>query len=100
MGGPEVHWHGDGGRGVTRSALTSSLPRHGLEHWGILNPCLVSYGDRRGARWAGVKLEHFANAADFYERAERHLLRHEACHSLILGLASQLVKHPDLFQEG
>jgi hypothetical protein len=47
-----------------------------------------------------VKLEHFANAADFYERAERHLLRHEACHSLILGLSSQLVKHPDLFQEG
>jgi hypothetical protein len=47
-----------------------------------------------------VKLEHFANAADFYERVEPHLLRREACHSLILGLASQLVKHPELFQEG
>lgn len=46
-----------------------------------------------------MKLRHFANAADFYERAERHLLRHEACHSSILRLASQLVKPPELFQE-
>ena len=39
------------------------------------------------------------NAADFYERAERHLLRHEACHSLMLGIAGQLVEHPKLFRE-
>jgi hypothetical protein len=46
-----------------------------------------------------MKLECFANAADFYERAERHLLRHEACHSLILGIAGQLVEHPKLFRQ-
>jgi uncharacterized protein len=46
-----------------------------------------------------VKLERFANAVDFYDRAERHLLRHEACHSLILGIAAQLVEHPELFRE-
>ncbi len=46
-----------------------------------------------------MKLERFANAVDFYDRAERHLLRHEACHSLILGIAAQLVEHPELFRE-
>jgi RimJ/RimL family protein N-acetyltransferase len=46
-----------------------------------------------------MKLERFASAADFYERAERHLLRHEACHSLMLGIARQLVEHPELFPE-
>jgi predicted GNAT family acetyltransferase len=46
-----------------------------------------------------MELERFANAADFYQRAERHLLRHEACHSLMLGIASQLVEHPKLFRE-
>jgi uncharacterized protein len=45
-----------------------------------------------------MKLERFANAVDFYGRAERHLLRHEACHSLILGIAGQLVEHPELFR--
>lgn len=46
-----------------------------------------------------MKLGRFANAADFYERAERYLLRHEDCHSLMLGIANQLVKHPKLFQK-
>jgi RimJ/RimL family protein N-acetyltransferase len=46
-----------------------------------------------------MKLERFANAADFYERAKPQLLGHEACHSLILGIAGQLIDHPELFRE-
>jgi uncharacterized protein len=46
-----------------------------------------------------MKLERFANAADFYDRAKPTLLGHEACHSLILGIAGQLIDHPELFRE-
>lgn len=46
-----------------------------------------------------MRLERFEKALDFRERAERHLLRHEACHSLILGIAGQLIDHPELFLE-
>jgi predicted GNAT family acetyltransferase len=45
-----------------------------------------------------MELERFERAQDFYERAERYLLRHETCHSLILGIAGQLVEHPELFR--
>ncbi len=46
-----------------------------------------------------MKLGRFAHAADFYEWAERYLLRHEDCHSLMMGIADQLVKHPKLFDK-
>jgi predicted GNAT family acetyltransferase len=46
-----------------------------------------------------MKLERFEGAEEFYERAARHLLRHEDCHSLMLGIADRLVKHPKLFQK-
>ena len=47
-----------------------------------------------------MKLENFERAVEFYERAEGFLIEHEACHSLMLGLASQLVEHPELFRGG
>jgi uncharacterized protein len=46
-----------------------------------------------------MKLERFVNAADFYERTERYLLQQEACHSLILGIAGQLIEYPELFRQ-
>ncbi len=46
-----------------------------------------------------MRLDRLEKALDFYERVERLLLRHEACHSLILGIANQLVEHPELFRE-
>jgi hypothetical protein len=45
-----------------------------------------------------MKLERFADTADFYERAKPQLLGREACHSLILGIAGQLIDHPELFR--
>jgi GNAT superfamily N-acetyltransferase len=47
-----------------------------------------------------MKLENFERAKEFYERAEGFLIEHEACHSLMLGLASQLVEHPELVRKG
>ena len=47
-----------------------------------------------------MKLENVEKPKAFYERAEGFLIEHEACHSLMLGLASQLVEHPELFREG
>jgi uncharacterized protein len=47
-----------------------------------------------------MKLERFERAKEFYERSQSVLVKHEDCHSLMLGLASRLVEHPELFQEG
>src|SRR3712207_7542446 len=46
---------------------------------------------------AEMKLQNFERAKEFYERAEGFLIEHEACHSLMLGIASQLVEHPKLY---
>ena len=44
----------------------------------------------------GMKLERFEGPRGFYERSQTFLAEHEACHSLMLGLAEQLVEHPEL----
>jgi uncharacterized protein len=46
-----------------------------------------------------MRLERFQRAKEFYGRVETFLIEHEACHSLMLGLAGQLVEHPELFLE-
>ena len=48
---------------------------------------------------AEMKLESFERAKEFYERAEGFLIEHEACHSLMLGIARQLVEYPKFFGE-
>jgi predicted GNAT family acetyltransferase len=47
-----------------------------------------------------MRLKRFERAREFHERSQAFLVEHEACHSLMLGLASQLVEHPELFLEG
>ncbi len=48
---------------------------------------------------AETKLESFERAIEFYERAEGFLIEHEACHSLMLGIARQLAERPKFFGE-
>ncbi len=48
---------------------------------------------------AETKLESFERAKEFYERAEGFLIEHEACHSLMLGIARRLVEYPKFFGE-
>ncbi len=42
-----------------------------------------------------MRLRHFDDAAEFYQRTEAFLLAHEAEHNLLLGFGARLARHPD-----
>src|SRR5919199_1003333 len=44
-----------------------------------------------------MKLIHFDNVRQFYERVKSYLLQHEADHNLMLGISDALIRSPDRF---
>jgi uncharacterized protein len=45
---------------------------------------------------SGLRLVRFASATDFSQHAETFLVRHEAENNLLLGIVSQLIRHPEV----
>lgn len=46
-----------------------------------------------------MKLHHFDNAQQYYERVKYYLLQHEADHSLILGITDNIIRSPERFTQ-
>lgn len=46
-----------------------------------------------------MKLNHFDNARQFYERVKSYLLQHEAEHNLMLGISDSLIRFPERFTD-
>jgi len=44
-----------------------------------------------------MKVNHFDNVRQFYERVESYLLQHEAQHNLMLGISNSLIHSPDRY---